>query len=83
MNEEANEETVELVAVQGEIEASVIKGLLGSAGIMAIMKSDVVQGVTPITVDGLGVVKVFVKRSEFERAKELMEEYRREEESSS
>ncbi|OQX84862.1 MAG: hypothetical protein B6D63_03620 [Candidatus Latescibacteria bacterium 4484_7] len=77
MNEETNEETVELIAVQGEVEASVIKGLLGSAGIMAIMKSDVVQGVTPITVDGLGVVKVFVKQGDLERARELIEEYRR------
>lgn len=77
MTEESRDDTVELIAVQGEIEANVIKSLLGSAGIISLVKSDIVQGVTPITIDGLGVMRIFVKKSDLARAKELIDDYRR------
>ncbi len=77
MTEESKDDTVELMAVQGEIEANVIRSLLNSAGIISILKSDIVQEVTPITVDGLGIVRILVKKSDLRKARELLEEYRR------
>ena len=77
MDKRDDGDTVELIAVQGEVEANVIRGLLNSEGIISILKSDIVQGVTPFTVDGLGVVKIYVNRDDYERARELIENYRR------
>jgi len=73
----SGDETVELIAVQGEMEANVIRGLLNSAGIISMLKSDIVQEVTPITVDGLGVVRIYVRKDDLDRARELIDEYRR------
>jgi len=77
MSEKIDGDTVELIAVQGEVEANVIRGLLNSEGIISILKSDIVQGVTPFTVDGLGVVKIYVNRDDYDRARALIEDYRR------
>jgi hypothetical protein len=70
---------VELVSVQGEWNARVITGLLESEGIEVMMRSHQTFSALPFTVDGMGAVRVMVKSEDLERAKQVLEEYRREE----
>lgn len=73
------EEFVELSKVQGDFEAQVLKGLLASEGIDCYVKATLVQTVHPLTVDGLGVVNVFVRRCDLERAREILSSFKRRE----
>lgn len=76
-NRGSDGELVELISVQGEMEANVLKGVLESEGIRPIVKSDIVHSVHPITVDGLGEVRIYVRRTDLARAVRVLEEYRR------
>ena len=77
MNGNADDEFVELEKVQGDFEAQVLKGLLESEGIDAIVKASLVHTVHPLTVDGLGVVRVCVRDRDVPRAREILDAFRR------
>ena len=78
--EEENEEgLVELISVQGEMTAQVITGLLESEGIEAMMRSHQTFSALPFTVDGMGAVRIMVKKEDLGKAKKVLEEYRHDE----
>ncbi len=78
--EEENEESlVELISVQGEMNAQVIAGLLESEGIEAMMRSQQTFSALPFTVDGMGAVRIMVRKEDLEKAKKVLEEYRHDE----
>ena len=66
------EKLVEVYKATGELEAQVIKGLLESNGILCVLKSHAAPSVHIFAVDGLGEVKVMVRASMAEEAKELI-----------
>lgn len=74
MDENGKEELVALVSFQGEYEAKIVQGLLESGGIQTVVKGDLVQGVLPITVDGLGKMTIYVLRKDLEEAREVLEQ---------
>jgi hypothetical protein len=67
-------ELVALASFQGEYEAKIVQSILASGGIESILKGDVVQGVTPITVDGLGLVTIYVFRKDLVEARAVLEQ---------
>ena len=59
-----------------DIEASIVRGLLEAHGIDVSLASDVPHGVFPLTIDGLGEVRVAVPDDEAESAIRLIRDYR-------
>ncbi len=74
MDENSKDELVALVSFQGEYEAKIVQGLLESGGIQTVVKGDLVQGVLPITVDGLGRMTVYVCRKDLEEAQKVLKQ---------
>jgi hypothetical protein len=73
---ENEEKLVELISVQGEMNAQVLVGILESEGIEVMMKSHQTFSALPFTVDGMGAVRLMVREKDLQRAKVLIEEYR-------
>ncbi len=65
-------EVVEVVRMQNNSEALVARALLEAHGIEVILKTQVVQSVHAITVDGVGEVRIMVRPEDAERARELL-----------
>lgn len=65
-------ELKEVFKTQGSAEAEVVKSFLESHGISCFFKGLVVQSVHAFTADGLGEIRIFVKESDYEVAKELL-----------
>ena len=63
---------VEVYRAAGEAEAQIIKGLLNSNGIDCLLKSHASPSVHVFAVDGMGEVKVMVKESMTDKARELI-----------
>ncbi len=57
----------------GLLAAEVVKGKLESAGVPAILQSEA-QSVFPITIDGMGEVRVLVPREREQEAREILAE---------
>jgi putative signal transducing protein len=68
----SSNESLEIVAVAGPAEAQMIEEMLKNNGIDSTLQGDVVSTTWP-TVSDLDEVRVFVKRSDVERAQELVE----------
>ncbi len=77
--EEKEEDLVELISVQGEMNAQVIAVLLESEGVEAMMRSHQTFSALPFTVDGMGAVRIMVRKEDLEKAKKVLEEYRHDE----
>ncbi len=67
-------ELVEVATLQNDSEALVVKSLLESQGIRVVTRSPLVQSVHPITVDGVGIVRILVRPEDAERAREILGE---------
>jgi hypothetical protein len=63
---------VEVHKVMGSVEAEVVKSLLESYGITAVLQSLIVQSVHPFTVDGLGEIKIMVTEEDYEAARDII-----------
>lgn len=63
---------VEVAKLPNDSEALVIQTLLESNGIQVIMQSQLVQVITPITVDGAGLVRILVNPEDAEKAKDIL-----------
>ncbi|MBN1824896.1 MAG: DUF2007 domain-containing protein [Candidatus Eisenbacteria bacterium] len=63
---------VVIAKMQNNEEAMVVKSLLDSEGIPCVYQSPIVQSVQPITIDGLGTVRILVNPEDEERARELL-----------
>jgi hypothetical protein len=74
--EGTEEELVELLSVQGEMDAQILVGILESEGIEVMMKSHQTFSALPFTVDGMGAVKLMVRKEDLHKAKALIEEYK-------
>lgn len=59
-----------------DIEASIVRGLLEAHGIHALVSSDVPHSLFPLTVDGLGEVRIAVRADEAEEARRIIEMHR-------
>ena len=67
-----NEQLVEVYRARGEAEAQVIKGLLESYDIPCVLQSNAAPSVHMFTVDGMGEVRVMVRESMADEARELI-----------
>ncbi len=67
-------ELKEVAAVQGPVEAEVIKSLLAYHNIPCLMRGLVVQSVHAFSADGLGKIRIMVSQGDYAAAKELIEE---------
>ena len=63
---------VEVYRAAGEAEAHIIKGLLESNGIPCLLQSLAAPSVHAFTIDGMGEVKVMVRESGAEKARQLI-----------
>ncbi len=63
---------------QSDVEASVVRGLLETHGIRALLASDVPHTVFPLTINGLGEVRLSVREDQADAAKQLIADYRHE-----
>ena len=66
-------EFVEIAKMSNDSEALVVKTLLESHGIHVLMKTTLVQSVLPITVDGVGLVKILVPKEDEQKAREIID----------
>jgi hypothetical protein len=64
----------ELVAVEGSMEADIIKSKLESFQIPVLLQYEAAGRIFGITMDGLGKVKVMVPLEFFEEAKKILAE---------
>jgi len=67
-----NEQMVEVYRARGEAEAQVIKGLLESYDIPCLLQSNAAPSVHMFTVDGMGEVRVMVRKSMAAEVRELI-----------
>jgi ribonuclease III len=61
-----------------DIEASIVRGLLEAHGVLSIASSAVPHSVFPLTVNGLGEVRISVRPDEAEEARRIIESHRTE-----
>ena len=57
----------------GEIEARVLKSVLEGAGIAVELQIEAANKVIPVTVDGLGAVKILVPADRLEEARTILD----------
>jgi ribonuclease-3 len=69
---------VVIFRTHSDIEASIVRGLLEAHGVMSIVASAVPHAVFPLTVNGLGEVRISVRADEAEEAKRIIESHRTE-----
>lgn len=73
----APEEVVLLMRTWNDGEAEIVRNLLESYGIPCQVVSDITHSVLPLSIDGLGEITIFVPRSAFEEASDLLAQHRR------
>jgi ribonuclease-3 len=67
---------VVIFRTQSDVEASIVRGLLETHGVMSIVTSAVPHSVFPLAIDGLGEVKISVRADEADEAKRIIESHR-------
>ncbi len=65
---------------QSDIEASIVRGLLDAHGIAAMPSSDLPHSVFPLSIDGLGEVRLTVRAEDADEARRVIADYREENE---
>jgi ribonuclease-3 len=71
-------EPVVVFRTHSDIEAAIVRGLLDSHGLKAFVSSDMPHGLFPLSVKGLGEVRVSVPAAEADLARQIIQEFRRE-----
>jgi ribonuclease-3 len=61
-----------------DIEATIVRGLLETHGVMSVVSSDVLHSVFPLSVDGLTEVRIAVHPDEADEAQRIIEAHRTE-----
>jgi ribonuclease-3 len=69
---------VVIFRTHSDIEASVVRSLLEAHGVMSVVSSDVPHSIFPLSVDGLGEVRISVHHSEADDAMRIIESHRTE-----
>ena len=67
-----DEDLVEVTRVLGPFEADLIKNFLESHGVVSIIRGRTAPFVYPLTVDGMAEFKVFVQKTDLEKARDLV-----------
>lgn len=71
-SKEDDSDLAEVTRVYGPFEADLIKSFLASHGITAVISGRSAPFIYPLTVDGLAEFKVLVRKSDIEKARELV-----------
>ncbi len=71
-------ELVVIFRTSSEIEARVVRSLLEAHGVMSVASSDVPHSIFPLSVDGLGEVRLSVRTDEAEEARRIIDSHRTE-----
>jgi ribonuclease III len=71
-------ELVVIFRTQSDVEARVVSALLDAHGIRVMLSSDVPHSVFPLTINGLGEVRLSVMDSDAEEASRIIQEHRSE-----
>ena len=61
-----------------DVEASVVRGLLDAHGVLLVVSSDVPHSIFPLTVNGLGEVRISVHRDDADEARRIIDSHRTE-----
>jgi ribonuclease-3 len=71
-------EPVVIFRTQSNVEASIVRGLLESHGVMAILSSAVAHSVFPLNVNELGEVRIAVRPEDADEARRIIDSHRTE-----
>jgi ribonuclease-3 len=71
-------EPVVIFRTQSDVEASIVRGLLESNGVMSIVSSPIAHSVFPLNVSHLGEVRIAVHPEDVDEAKRIIESHRTE-----
>jgi ribonuclease-3 len=71
-------ELVVIFRTHSDVEASIVRGLLEVNGVMSIVSSAVPHSLFPLTVDGLGEVRISVRADEAGEARRIIDDHRTE-----
>jgi ribonuclease-3 len=69
---------VVIFRTSSEIEARVVRSLLEAHGVMSVVSSDVPHSIFPLSVDGLGEVRLSVRTDEADDARRIIDSHRTE-----
>jgi ribonuclease III len=58
-----------------DVEASIVRGLLEANGILSVVASDVPHSIFPLTVNGLGEVRISVRDEDADRAQQIIADH--------
>ena len=67
------DDLIQVYKARGELEAQVIRGLLESAGIPALMQGNAATSIHPFIADGMGEIKIMVSAARADEAKRIIE----------
>jgi ribonuclease-3 len=63
---------------QSDVEASIVRGLLEANGVPSVVTSDVPHNIFPLTVSGLGQVRISVREEDADEARRIIDGHRTE-----
>jgi ribonuclease III len=63
---------------QSDVEASIVRGLLEANGVPSVVTSDVPHNIFPLTVNGLGQVRISVREEDADEARRIIDGHRTE-----
>jgi len=69
---------VVIFRTHSDVEASVVRGLLEAHGVLLVVSSDVPHSIFPLTVNGLGEVRISVHRDDADEARGIIDSHRTE-----
>jgi ribonuclease-3 len=69
---------VVIFRTHSDVEASIVRGLLEVNGVMSIVSSAVPHSLFPLSVDGLGEVRISVRAEEADEARRIIDDHRME-----
>ena len=69
---------VVIFRTHSDVEASVVRGLLDAHGVLLVVSSDVPHSIFPLTVNGLGEVRISVHRDAADEARRIIDSHRTE-----
>ena len=69
---------VVIFRTHSDVEASVVRGLLEAHGVLLVVSSDVPHSIFPLTVNGLGEVRISVHRDDADEARRIIDSHRTE-----
>ena len=69
---------VVIFRTHSDVEATVVRGLLEAHGILLVVSSDVPHSIFPLTVNGLGEVRISVHRDDADQVRRIIDSHRTE-----